>query len=83
MIGCSSTTVQTEPICPPNEYPVIEENLLKYPEEMKPLDTNNPKEAILTIVENNNSSAQFRAQLIQLINKIKTIQNIEVDKDGI
>lgn len=74
MTGCSSTTIQPEPICPPTEYPVIESSLLEEPDNLIALNTNNPKEAIMIIVENNNKSAEFRSQLIQLINKIKAIQ---------
>lgn len=78
MTGCSSTTSQLQPICPPIEYPQIEESLLQYPEDLMPVGLNsggnNPKEVIKVIVENNSELMDDRTQLIKLINKIRAIQ---------
>ena len=74
MTGCSSTTSQLQPICPPIEYPVIEAELLQYPEELTQVTSNDPKEIIKVVVENNRQLVDDRTRLVQLINKIRAIQ---------
>lgn len=57
------------------DYWFIQKSLLS-------LQQQTPKQAAKVIVMNNNEAANTRTQLIKLINKIKSIQNFEVEKDG-
>lgn len=60
----------------------MDAGLLVYPKEPVEMVTTDPKQAAKVIVLNNNEAANTRTQLIKLINKIKAIQNFEVEKDG-
>lgn len=72
--GCSSITSQSEPVCPPIEYPTVSEKLLIYPDKPEMIKSNDPREAIKVIVENNNLMEGYRIQLEQLINEVRVIQ---------